>query len=74
MTCIDCDGKTKTIDTRCYEGVVYRKHRCTLCGREFDTLEQPIITSREELQRRECFRKAERERNRRRFHGERNTN
>lgn len=39
MDCIVCDGKTKVTNSTRYEGKVYRKRKCLVCGAIFDTSE-----------------------------------
>lgn len=39
MTCLDCDGETKVVDTVPYDGVVFRRRKCVKCGLSFGTME-----------------------------------
>lgn len=44
MQCIDCDVKTKVVDTIPDEsnGIVFRRRRCNRCGRVFHTVEDLV--------------------------------
>lgn len=42
MHCIDCDGPTHVYDSTKYQGLVYRKRKCKVCGRKFCTFEDVI--------------------------------
>ena len=47
MECPICENKTKTVDSRPWSGIRYRKRRCDACGETFWTVEH--ICSNDDL-------------------------
>lgn len=47
MECPECGGNSKTLDTRKYEGNVYRSRECKCCGFRFDTMESLVPYTRD---------------------------
>lgn len=45
MTCPNCNGKNKVIDSRSDEDTVYRKRKCDDCGHIFYTEEQMVLAT-----------------------------
>lgn len=52
MTCPVCGGKTKVIDSRCYDSEsVWRRRECLECNHRFTTIELETETLREQRKR-----------------------
>lgn len=55
MQCINCDSAAKVVETREYQGVIFRTRKCSRCGVRFYTKEDLIVTDREEEMRLRCY-------------------